>query len=98
MMTDSQQYRYKKIKVFMFVLVSVFCERVRIKESAGTPDFFCCSNTMKVETSENKPMQNDFQDYLFVFCVIFLIIIAILFAGVVSYLYILFKDYLDSLA
>jgi ABC-type polysaccharide/polyol phosphate export permease len=43
-------------------------------------------------------MQSDFQDYLFVFCVIFLIIIAILFAGVVSYLYILFKDYLDSLA
>jgi ABC-type polysaccharide/polyol phosphate export permease len=53
---------------------------------------------MEVETSENEPMQNDFQDYLFVFCVIFLIIIAILFAGVVSYLYILFKDYLDSLA
>ena len=53
---------------------------------------------MEVETSENEPMQSNFQDYLFVFCVIFLIIIAILFTGVASFLYILFKEYLDRLA
>jgi len=53
---------------------------------------------MEVETSENEPTQSDFQDNLFVFCVIFLIIIAILFTGVASFLYILFKEYLDRLA
>jgi hypothetical protein len=53
---------------------------------------------MEVETIENEPRQSDFQDNLFVFCVIFLIIIAILFTGVASFLYILFKEYLDRLA
>jgi len=82
----------------MFVLVSVFLREGEDKRECRHARFFCCSNTMEVETSKNKPMQSDFQDYLFVFCVIFLIIIAILFTGVVSFLYILFKDYLDSLA
>ena len=83
-----------------FYVCSCFCilREGEDKRECRHARFFCCSITMEVETSENEPMQNDFQDYLFVFCVIFLIIIAILFAGVVSYLYILFKDYLDSLA
>jgi hypothetical protein len=36
----------------MFVLVSVFCERVRIKESAGTPDFFVAQTPWKLKLAK----------------------------------------------
>ena len=46
----------------------------------------------------NEPIKYDFHDCLFESCLIFSIIFMFAFAGAVSYLYILFKNYLDSLA
>ncbi len=46
---------------------------------------------------ETKDM-NEGEMKVFVSCLIFSIIFMIVFAGAVSYLYVLFKNYLDSLA
>ena len=46
----------------------------------------------------NELIQYNFHDCLFVSCLIFSIIFMIAFGGVVSYLCVLFKNYLDSLA
>ncbi len=49
-------------------------------------------------TTNGEEDMNEGEVKVFVYCLIFSIIFMIVFAGAVSYLYILFKNYLDSLA
>jgi hypothetical protein len=53
---------------------------------------------MDVEAFEVEPISGQSNDGLFIFCFLYIILLAILFVAVVSYLYLLFRSYLNSLA
>ena len=53
---------------------------------------------MDVEAFEMEPISGQSNDGLFIFCFLYIILLAILFVAVVSYLYLLFRSYLNSLA
>jgi len=79
-------------------LIEHLRERERERKKRGTYRRKRGEVVMDVEAFEVEPISGQSNDGLFIFCFLYIILLAILFVAVVSYLYLLFRSYLNSLA